>query len=300
MPAAPPIACEVREADAIERRLAVWLLPQAVASPLDPHVLVAVSPDGRRLLGVAAVACTVPADDPPGVPCAVHVVEGERGRGIGRSLLAGAEALARHWGVPNLASWEPAEQGGEAAAGWARLGFTPHRTLRRFRCSAEALLGVVGPVWDRLREHGSIPPGTRVAPIGGVPREQVLRLQSMHLGGRPEAVAAALDAGRYCPHGSVAIVLPDGRLAGIVLARWTDEQTISVDSKVVAPGVRGSWVNAALMAEGLRGAGPKGLAFVTFEAGERHRDTARLAERAGGVCVLTLERHVRPVAPGGA
>lgn len=133
----------------------------------------------------------------------------------------------------------------------------------------------------------------RLAPAAQAPRTELLALQRLHLGAPGEAIQARLDSGEYAPEVAVAAMLPDGRVGGLMLCRWTDQRTVHVDTKVVAPELRGSMVNVALMHDALQAARSRGARWITFEAGEAHRDTARLAERAGGEAISSLWRYVR-------
>lgn len=289
-------ACDIRTASAPERQLAAWLLPRALGmSPLsmhvEPSVLVAYVED--RLAGALALACAVAPNDPPTVPCAVHVVPWARRRGVGKALLAEAERLALHWGVRGLSSFDAVREGSPEAHGWAWLGFDFHVALERFRCSVFAMRDVLEPLWRRVRSHGNIPPRARLTSLAEAPADEVRRLRAMHLGGSDARGAVFTEA--HDPDISRAAWTPDGRLAGILACRGPEDGAVFVDTRVVAPGERGGWANLCMMREAVEQGIAKGATAIVFEAGPAHQDTVSLARRAGGELVHRNLRFVRVI-----
>lgn len=288
----------LREARSLERRLAASFLPQAMRPWHDPAVIIALPSDESRLLGAAAVVCgasTTSEGELTGAPCAVHVVQDCRGRGVRRALLHECDALALHWGVPALRSFEPIEEGSDEAIGFERLGFQAGEVSRGYRADASDMAAALLPLWDRLMNRRGLPDGARTVPIAEIAEDQVVRLQAMHLGGRPERAKAMLHSGAYNNSASNAVLLPDDRLGGVILCRWTEADTVSVDSRVIAPGIRGTWVNLALMIHSINAAMKEGLRAIDFEAGPRNRDTHLLAKRSRAETVRSGRIYLRSV-----
>ncbi|MBX3363594.1 MAG: GNAT family N-acetyltransferase [Phycisphaeraceae bacterium] len=286
----------IRRASTPERQLAAWLLPRALgvsrlSQHVEPSVLVAYM-EGR-LAGALAMACIVAPNESPAVPCALHVVPWVRRRGVARGLLAEAERLALHWGVPGLTSFDAVHEGSPEAECWAWLGFEPVVAMQRFRCSGVAMQDALAPLWKRMQARGGIPEGAKLTPLGEAPPEQLSRLRAMHLGSLPDGIEVYGES--HDPDISLAAWTADGRVAGMLVCRRPVNGAVFVESRVVAPGQRNGWVNLCLMLEGVKRGMAKGATAIEFDAGPAHADTVLLARRAGGELVHRTLRFRRAI-----
>jgi GNAT superfamily N-acetyltransferase len=273
----------IRGASPTERPLARALLPEAFAEALEPEVLLAAQGRPARVLGAAAVV-TAAVRGRLIARVAMRVVQPERRRGVGSALLERAMARARAHGARAIETWTEVESGGAAAAFCERLGLGPGRTLERYEATGDQLERHLSGLVRRLRERGRIPAEALVAPLSAGDVEAVARLVTDQIGGRVGAVRKRLEAlaGDARERSGLSMVARRGPdLAGALLVDLEGEDVAVVRSRVVAPGQRGGWVNAVLLAAALRRGVAKGLRRMAFVAATENADTIKLARRAG-------------------
>jgi GNAT superfamily N-acetyltransferase len=260
-----------------EARACLALMPEVWRIPCE----LLIARRGGDLAGAAAL-CWRAWRRPPGFPLHIHVIPGERRRGVGRALLAKAADLASTEtdGLWSLTAVPDADEAG----GFLRAcGFAPASTQHDFQARIEDLLARIEPLAERARRRETLGKQFVVAPLSAADPQTVGWLVSAELGGRPFALARSLDdegpeGQRLLAHSQA--ILHDGDLAGVMV--WGPKDGVAtVEARVVAPRFRGGPANLLLLQASLRRARDEGLAEFRFQSDAANQDTLALARRSG-------------------
>ena len=260
------------------------LLPEAQGVPVE----LLIARRGGAFAGAAALYWRS-WFQPSGFPVLVHVLPLERRRGVGRQLLAEAALLAAAE-TDGLWALKAARSDSLEALFMQACGFVPRRQQHHFQARIAALLEHISPLTARLRTHGRVPEGVRIAPLSDAPLEEVGWLVSAELGGGPMEALQRLRRRGASPDAdpldrSLAI-MKDDHVAGVML--WRLEQGLAmVDARVVSPRWRNGWPNLLLLEASLLRARDEGVTEFRFYCDETVRDTLRLAQRAAAAEVAS-------------
>jgi len=255
------------------------LLPEAAGSLVE----LLIAKRDRFVVGAAALWWRNDAD-PPGFPLAIHVLPPERRRGIGRELLNRAIEIAKD-DAHGLWSQSPATDDGPGAAFLHACGFEARRREHHFEAAIDALLAVVGPLADRLRDKARVPEGVDIVPLSRAPLDEVGRLLARELGSAPPVVAERLRRRVDRPEETAdrsRVAVRNGKVEGAILWRVEDEVAI-VEARVIRPGLRGGGLNIILLEDGLVRGKAEGLERLRFHCEDTVRDTLSLARRCNAV-----------------
>ena len=221
----------------------------------------------------------------------IRVIRTHRRRGIGSLLLRRVldEAAERNAGaVLGRADGlhEP-----DAPAFLAAHGF-------RFLGRLTTIEADVHPMRDylvALRARLRMPANVRLMPVSEAPCDQVARLYAEYIAHQPDADSSLLE----CLHrrtGPSPVLMLGDRVVGMLLSDL-DGPLCTVHARVVAPGQRGGWVNALLLASGIADCVERGGRRVRFEIPHENRDTEKLALRFGAETVSAWDRYALSPAP---
>lgn len=210
--------------------------------------------------------------------------DGDGGAPAVRSaLLRRAEATARRLGRKALYAWDSVPCDSPEQRFWESLGFEVNAKLTHYQVALQAYLDMLTPMYDALTAHGRVPISARVLPLSESPLGEVIQLQMEQIGGDAGRLETRLRGKGWYPFDPVMsrVAILDGRVCGFLLAVRDRRGGALVESRVVAPHARRSWVNVAVMEEAAQAARRAGLTRIRFLAGPRHQDTHRLALKAG-------------------
>lgn len=199
------------------------------------------------------------------------------------ALLDAAAHVVRRTGCAALYAGDSAAQGSEAWNSWQSLGFEPVTKLAHYEVELDTYLKLLTPMYDALTVRGHVPIEARIIPLAESPIGEVIQLHMEFIGGDAGRLESRLRGRGYYPfHPQLSrIAMLDDHVCGVLLVQLDRYGRLMVESRVVAPGHRRRWVNVAVMQEAAQAGARQGFDRIRFLANERHRDTHRLAEKAG-------------------
>jgi GNAT superfamily N-acetyltransferase len=288
--------CEysIRPAISADAKAVRMLLPEMRDAA---QVFVAVDGVHRLVIGAAAAARVLRQQPLPGPGIALRVIEPCRRQGVARKLLQQLEQAARRSGAKALYGAQRVEHGSDEFRGWQWLGFTPCETVEEHVLPLAGIESRLGPLVDRMRSQGKIPPNARIVPLYQADLAAVVQLHLDHMGGDRDELRRKLRGqgpGAFLPRQS-RVLLIDGQVKGCLLAHRPAKETIVVDANIVETSLRGGWANAWLKLEALRGA-PQGVEEFRFTSFDHYTDTRSFAKRMGGSTVRTIALMIRAIA----
>jgi GNAT superfamily N-acetyltransferase len=271
-------ALTVSRATEAEAAACLALMPEAA----NDHTELLVARRDGALAGAAAVIWQS-WSQPAGFPLKIHVLPHARRRGVGRTLCDAAKALIAGE-TTGLWALEPVEPETAEAAFMEACGFAVARRERFFQASTAALKARIAPLAEKLAASGRAPKGARVVPLKEGPMDEVGWLVAAEFGGGPFQMLSRLQArardDRISTGDRSHVLIHEGRVCAVVLARM-DHGVGVIDARVVAPGWRGDWAGAMILAHMARRAEAEGVAEFRFHCDETVLDTLKLARRTG-------------------
>ncbi len=228
----------------------------------------------------------------------LFVDDGPQADAIRLALLREAERGAANLGLQALYAGDSVPERSEQSRLWRRLGFESNPKIAHYEVVLAAYLDLLTPMYDALTVRGHVPIEARIIPLAQSPIGEVIQLQIEHIGGDAGRLETRLRGRGYYPFDPQLsrVAMMDGRVYGFLLAQVDRYRRLMVESRVVAPGHRRSWVNVAIMQEAASAALRQGFDRIRFLAGDRHQDTHRLARKAGPA-MHRREVMVRRVGP---
>ncbi len=215
-----------------------------------------------------------------------------RRQGSGTFLMQAMSGHAVKEGVGKMLAGIPIAEHSEESRFFESLdGFRVVRTLQYFEIKTDDAWAFVAPLAKRLFEKEKLPKGYEVVSLEQAKPRLVNQFVLEHLGGIPDALISRLQGGAngFLPKLSVVIRSAAGPVAVLLIRKG--ERGLVIDSRVVAPEVRGTWVNVALMYTFARKLRALGIGKVYFEGDDQlHKDTIKLARRFGGK--LLVNNHL--------
>ncbi len=210
-----------------------------------------------------------------------------RRKGVGRQLMQAVLDQAQREGSVRLLAGVPVGEGSEDGLFFESLErYEIKRTLQYFKITTADAWEVVAPLAKRIFERERFSQSYEIVTLEQAKLPFVKEFVLKYLGGIPDALVDRLrgGAGGFLPKLSVVIRSSQGPVAVLLIRKG--KRGLVIDSRVVSPEVRGTWINVALMftfAEKLRALGIK---EVYFEGDTLlHKDTIKLARRFGGKLV---------------
>ncbi|MFK5923058.1 MAG: GNAT family N-acetyltransferase [Verrucomicrobiota bacterium] len=260
-------------------------LPQAFMSLPRPFFLLA-EQGGSEVVGLASLRVLGGEKMKEG-RFQLWVMPEHRRQGAGRQLMQVLAELAQREGVDRLLAGVPVGEENEEALFFESLDrFEIKRTLQYFEIRTADAWQVVAPLAKRIFERGHFSQAYEIVTLEQAKLPFVKDFVLKYLGGIPDALINRLRGGAngFLPKLSVVIRSEQGPVAVLLIRKGT--RGLVIDSRVVSPEVRGTWINVALMftfAEKLRALG---IEKVYFEGDtDLHQDTIKLARRFGGKLV---------------
>jgi GNAT superfamily N-acetyltransferase len=283
----------IRTAAASDAKALRMLLPDMNEAAVR---LVAVDDQHQLVIGAAAATRSHRLQPLAGPGISIHVIAPCRRHGVGTTLLQHLERAAKSRGAKALYGAKRVDHGSEEMRGWEWLGFRPCQTVEEHVLPITQIEARLGPLVDRMRAQGRIPPTARVVPLYQADRAAVLQLHLDYMGGDRGELEPKLQGrgpGAYLPRQSRVLVV-DNQVKGCLLARRTGKETITVEANIVEPDLRGGWANAWLKLEAFRGApfGVKEFRFISFD---HYVDTRNFTNKLGGTTVRKTVLMMRPL-----
>jgi len=281
------------DADAARRLSHRWL---ALADLPDPHELWIAREAGGAVRGAMVVDLYPVPMRVQGCPVMLLVDDDEGAPAACAALLGRAEATARRLGRKALYAWDSVPRDSSEQRFWQSLGFESNAKLTHYQAALSAYLDLLTPMYDALTVRGRVPISARVVPLSESPLGEVIQLQMDHIGGDAGRLESRLRGKGWYPFDPQmsCVAIMDERVCGFLLAVRDRRGGVLVESRVVAPGARRTWVNIAVMQEAAVAARRLGVERIRFLAAQRHQDTHRLALKAGEALRL-MEVLGRPV-----
>ncbi|MEM7807129.1 MAG: GNAT family N-acetyltransferase [Planctomycetota bacterium] len=292
-----PIESDVVEAGSPETvRPARMLLPAAMHPTTVERFWVA-RDEERRIVGAAAVSRLWSGGEDAGPSAELAVLEGFRGRGLGRVLLGNVVSHARTLGAKGLHGRAAYAEDSTELQAARSMGFDRGVAAMEVTLDARDVAGECQHVLDRLRQRGRVPAGVVARPLCEVDEallDEVAEQQRVEVGGDAADVRRRL--GRIDPDAfdldvSVAVTDAEGLVGfGLVHVPARDVAATVMESVVVLPRARRGWANAMLkekVATQFVAKGGTTFQMMTFDT---HRDTRRQGERLAAVKTRTLVR----------
>ncbi len=273
----------VESATAEQRAEAVQQWPAIEVLPEPQDIWVVRDARGGALRGAAALDLYPVPFRITGRALRLFVGDGADSVVIQSALVRTIESETRAAGLMALYAGDSAEQGGNAWQQWRALGFEPNPKLAHYQVQLAAYLELLTPLYDALTVRGHVPIKARIIPLAESPIGEVIQLQIEHIGGDAGRLETRLRGKGYFPFDPELsrVAMLDNHVCGVLLAQVDRYQRLSVESKIVAPRHRRSWVNVAIMQEAAQAAARRGFDRIRFLANERQQDTHRLAAKAG-------------------
>lgn len=290
---------EVVPADAELRRSLAARWPVLAGLP-DPHETWLARESGGAVRGALVIDLYPVPMQVQGCPVMLLLDEGPRVNEVGAALLARAQATTRRLGRKVLYAWDSVPCDSPDQRFWESLGFEANAKLTHYQVALRAYLDMLTPMYDALTAHGRVPISARVIPLSESPLGEVIQLQMDHIGGDAGRLESRLRGKGWYPFDPEMsrVAIMDGRVCGFLLAVRDRRGGVLVESKVVAPHARRTWVNVAVMEEAAQAARRAGITRIRFLAGDRHQDTHRLARKAGEAGYRTVGMLRRQSPPG--
>ncbi len=264
------------------------LLPESAARPMTrPEWLVAVQEAAPRIVGAASFQ----ARERVFIGVRVRVVRTHRRRGIGSRLLQHVidEAVRRKMAAVFGRAGGLTEP--DAAPFLAARGFRFLGRLTTVEADIVAMRDYLVALRDRLTAGGKVPANARLVRFSEAPLDQVARLYADYIMHNPDADPALLRHPQFKQQIAASpILMMDDRVVGILLV-GVEDQLATVHARVVAPELRGSWVNALLMGTATEEVWRVGARQVRFEIPPDNRDTEKLARRFQAETVSAWDRY---------
>ena len=287
---------EIAAADAQATRRLTDRWP-ALANLPDPHELWLARDAGGAVRGAMAVDLYPVPMRVQGCPVMLLVDDDERAPGLCAALLRRAEATARRLGREALYAWDSVPRDSREHYFWQSLGFESNAKLTHYQAALSAYLELLTPLYDSLTVRGHVPISARVIPLSESPLGEIIQLQMNHIGGDAGRLETRLRGKGWYPFDPQMsrVAIMDERVCGLLLAVRDRRGGVLVESKVVAPGARRTWVNVAVMEEAAQAAKRLGITQIRFlAAANRHQDTHRLALK-GGEATRRLEMMMKSI-----
>ena len=270
---------EIGPANRTELSACFMLMPQLVG--LTPELFTARC--HGRLVGAAAILWQS-WSDPGGFPIALHVLPSERGRGLGRRLLAHVAETAVGetdglWSLESLADADP------RAHFLRACGFEVAKTQLHFEVEGAPFHAHMMAIVRRLRDRNRIPAAARTTPARSAPLDALAKLMAAEFGRGPVQLRhrlerSAIDSLEFDLDRSV-VVMDGSQVAGALLVRWNDGRP-TIAAHVVAQPWRKGWANALLLETTTRIGLEGGATRFQFHCDDDLTDTTNLALRGAG------------------
>lgn len=228
----------------------------------------------------------------------VRVLRTHRRRGIGSALLRRIIQEARARGCKAVLARTDPEAEPDAAPFLEAHGFQRRGRLVKVEAEIEQMRAWFSALRDRLLAAGKVPSSARVVPYREAPKDQVARLYAEYILNSPDLQAGRIE--HWLEHLNIQdspVALVGDQVVGLLL--WfLDGSVGTVPARVVAPGHRGAWVNALLMAEALEAGWAAGGRRVRFEIPAGNHDTEKLARRLGAKQLQIVDCYALAVEGG--
>lgn len=277
-----------------------WL-PQAFLSLPRPEFFMGEAQKDGQVIGMGSLRILGEKENKVG-RFQLYVLPEHRRKGTGRSLMRAMIDHSRNEGAVSMLAGVPVPDKSANKLFFEALeGFKIQRTLYHFAMNIDVAWNYLDPLVKRLTKKGGLPEGYEIVPLEKADRQRVCRFVLKHLGGIPDALVERLRGkkGGYLPKLSLVVRTVEGP-AAVLLVRKS-ERGLVVDSRVVAPKYRGSWVNVALMYSFVSAVRPMGVKEVYFEGDDQlHEDTMKLARRGACETIETNRLYGCELKPGEA
>lgn len=284
----------IRPAMAADAKAQRMLLPELTDAAVN---LVAVDGAHQLVIGAAAASRSSRSRPLVGPGIAVHVIAPCRLHGVGASLLLHLERAAQLRSAEAFYGAQRVNHGSHEMRGWEGLGFKVCETVEEHSLRLDQIESELGPLVDRMRARGRIPPSARIIPLYRADLVAVLRLHLDCLGGNHEELSLKLrgegPAAYLQRHSRVLVV--DDQVKGCLLAHRTEKEVVTVDANIVEPALRGGWANAWLKLETCRGA-PAGVREIRFTTFDHYTDTRSFTRKLRGTTTRRTVLMFRPIA----
>ncbi len=222
----------------------------------------------------------------------VRVIRTYRRRGIGSRLLRHILDEAARRKVTVLFSGADGLREPDAAPFLAAHGFEFLGRLTTVEADVLAMRDYLSALRDRLMAGGKVPGNARLVQFSEAPQDQVARLYAEYIAHNPEADPALLRHPRFKEKIAASpVLMMDDRVVGILLV-GVEGELATVHARVVAPELRGGWVNALMMGTATEQEWQAGARRVRFEIPPNNRDTEKLARRFRAETVRAWDRYV--------
>lgn len=285
----------VRRPRNVEGPACRMLLPESHPLPLraQREYLVAVQEAVPQIVGAASFQAQARAI----FGVRVRVVRSHRRRGIGSRLLRHIleEAVQRKAAAVFVGADGRTEP--DAAPFLAAHGFRFLGRVTTVEADVVAMRDYLRVLRDRLIAGGKVPANARLVRFSEAPQNQVARLYAEYIVHTPEADPALLRHPQFKEKIAASpVVMMDDRVVGILLV-GVEGLLATVHARVVAPELRGGWVNPLMMGTATEDVWLAGARRVRFEIPPDNRDTEKLARRFRAETVSAWDRYVLRLAP---
>lgn len=277
------------------------IVPDAFATGT-PELLVAVSFEPRRLLGVVAFRDR----SSPGTTTwqtQIHVVGPYRRSGVGRRLLGALGDLALRAGVTQLTSIVAGTDTGTAAF-LRDAGFRVQFSTETFEVDVQEQKPSVAALYERLAVRGRIPADARVVSLTDAARAPLTALLAARPGAASERHPAHTPpewSDTWCRpevlRVSPVVVIADLPIAAVVAERVGTRATVSW--RVVAAEHRFGWANILLGHAAFEWMTREGVRTCRFTSTSLTPDTDRMARVHALGAVSCTEHYSLELSPGG-
>jgi GNAT superfamily N-acetyltransferase len=216
--------------------------------------------------------------------CWLRVDDKHREKGVGRALMAAAEAEAQK---ANLESIRPARMiSGDHESFLKASGFTEDFTLVMYKSSIDAAHALVEPLFKRLEERNKIPENAEIVDLNEINKRGLTKETAMiiarNLGGHPQRILGRVTGKQpgFDLDFSFVILL-DGQPIGILTSNYSEQLKMRVlPSIAVNPKFRNGWANLWLRYVGSAKAKQAGLSNdICFEVSKDYVDTVKYVDR---------------------